>query len=232
MEDRSMNSNVILITGATGGLGSGVTSAFIATGARVAAVSRKAGTADTESFHTFVGDMSNTENANSAVKALIERWGRIDALVHLVGGFAGGAPVSETSETVLEQMFDINFKTAFYMIRAVIPVMREQGSGRIIAVGSRAAVEPTAGVGVYAASKAALVSLIRSVAIENKDRGITANVILPGTMDTPANRAAMPNVDFTKWVPTEQVARLMVHLVSDEASAINGAVIPVYGGEL
>jgi NAD(P)-dependent dehydrogenase (short-subunit alcohol dehydrogenase family) len=227
-----MKNKVILVTGATGGLGSAVTAAFLAAGARVGAVSRKAGGNDTDSYCTVVGDISNTENAAAAVKGLGERWGRIDGLIHLVGGFAGGSPVSETTEAALDQMFEINFKTAFHMIRAVLPAMRSQGAGRIIAVGSKAAVEPAPGAGVYAASKAALVSLIRTVALENRKHGVTANIILPSTIDTPANRAAMPKADFSKWVPAEQIARLMVHLASDDASAVNGAVIPVYGGEL
>jgi NAD(P)-dependent dehydrogenase (short-subunit alcohol dehydrogenase family) len=118
------------------------------------------------------------------------------------------------------------------MLRAVLPEMRAQGAGRILAIGSRTAVEPQPGVGAYSASKAALVSLVKTVALENKDRGITANVVLPGTMDTPANRAAMPGADFSKWVRPSQIASLLVHLASDQASQISGAVIPVYGREL
>jgi NAD(P)-dependent dehydrogenase (short-subunit alcohol dehydrogenase family) len=110
--------------------------------------------------------------------------------------------------------------------------MREQKSGRILAIGSRAAVEPSPMAGVYAASKAALVSLIKTVARENSDRGITANVVLPGTMDTPGNRTAMPAADFSKWVQPSQVAKLLVHLASAQASQMNGAVIPIYGGEV
>jgi NAD(P)-dependent dehydrogenase (short-subunit alcohol dehydrogenase family) len=116
------------------------------------------------------------------------------------------------------------------MVRATLPRMRAQGSGRILAIGSRAAAEPSPMSGLYAASKAALVSLIRTVASENADRGITANVILPSTMDTPANRASMPAADFSKWVPTAQVASLLVYLASGDAAAVNGAVIPIYGG--
>ena len=110
--------------------------------------------------------------------------------------------------------------------------MRQAATGRIIAIGSRAAVEPQPGISAYSASKAALVSLIRTLALENKDRGITANVILPGTMDTPANRDAMPQADFSKWVDPRQVATLAAWLASDEASQVTGGVIPVYGAEL
>jgi len=118
-----------------------------------------------------------------------------------------------------------------YLIRAILPRMRDQGGGRIIAIGSKAAVKPAPMAGAYAASKAALVSLIRTVARENSDRRITANVVLPGTMNTPANRTADPKADFSKWVHPCQVARLLAHLMSDEASQVNGAVIPVDGSE-
>jgi NAD(P)-dependent dehydrogenase (short-subunit alcohol dehydrogenase family) len=129
-------------------------------------------------------------------------------------------------------MFDMNVNTAFHVLRAVIPQMRKTGGGRVIAVGSRAALEPGAGVGAYSASKAALVSLIRTVALENKDAGITANVILPGTMDTPANRKAIPNADVSKWVQPASVASLITWLAGDTGKDVNGAVIPIYGNDV
>ncbi len=129
-------------------------------------------------------------------------------------------------------MLDMNFRAAFYTVRAVLPGMRAQGGGRIVAIGSRAAVEPSPALSAYAASKAALVSLIRTVAAENKDAGITANVVLPGTMDTPANRAGMPAADPSKWVQPAHVASLLLYLASDQAAQISGAVIPIYGSDL
>ena len=128
-------------------------------------------------------------------------------------------------------MFDVNLNSTFYLLRAALPAMRRTRNGRIIAIGSRAALEPGAGVGAYSASKAAMVSLVRTVALENKDAGITANVILPGTMDTPANRKAMPNADFSKWVQPSNVAGLITWLAGDAGREINGTAIPVYGGE-
>lgn len=127
---------------------------------------------------------------------------------------------------------DLNVNAAFYVFRSVVPVMRESGGGRIIAIGSRQAVQPAAGVGAYSASKAALVSLVQTVAIENKDKNIRANVILPGTMDTPANRAAMPKANFGKWVKPEHVAELVLMLASDAGGDISGAAIPIYGPDL
>jgi NAD(P)-dependent dehydrogenase (short-subunit alcohol dehydrogenase family) len=126
-------------------------------------------------------------------------------------------------------MFEMNVDSAFHILRAVLPHMRKAGLGRIIAIGSRAAEAPGAGVGAYSASKAAMVSLVRTVAVENKDSGITANVILPGTIDTAANRTAMPKADASQWVQPSAIASLIVWLASDSASDVTGAAIPVYG---
>ena len=166
------------------------------------------------------------------VDSLVARFGRLDVVAHTVGGFAGGSSVAETEDAVFQQMFEVNLNSTFYLLRAVLPVMRKTGNGRIIAVGSRAALEPGAGVGAYSASKAAMVSLIKTIALENKDAGITANVILPGTMDTPTNRKAMPNADTGKWVHPANVARLMVWLAGDGGKDVNGAAIPVYGADV
>jgi NAD(P)-dependent dehydrogenase (short-subunit alcohol dehydrogenase family) len=123
----------------------------------------------------------------------------------------------------------MNLNSAFHMLRAVIPHMRKSGAGRIIAIGTRAAEDPGPSVGAYSASKAALVSLMRTVALENKDRGITANVILPGTMDTADNRKAMPGADTSQWVQPASVASLIVWLAGDAGKDVTGAAIPVYG---
>lgn len=226
----AMGNKVVLITGATGGLGTSVTAAFLNAGAKVAAVDRAAHGEPTDGLLPLAADLSAFEGARAAVEAVAARWNRIDALVHLIGGFVGGQSVADSGDAAFDRMIDLNLRTAFYMIRATLPRMRAQGSGRILAIGSRAAVEPSPASGLYAASKAALVSLIRTVASENADRGITANIILPDTMDTPANRVSMPTADFSKWVPTAHVASLLVYLAGDDASSVNGAVIPIYGG--
>ena len=129
-------------------------------------------------------------------------------------------------------MLDLNLNSLFHVLRATIPVLRRTGNGRIIGIGSRAALEPGAGMGAYSASKAAVVSLIRTVALENKDAGLRAHVILPGTMDTPANRQAISNADFSKWVSPGGVASLITWLASDAGKDVNGAVIPVYGSDV
>ena len=129
-------------------------------------------------------------------------------------------------------MMNLNLRAAFHILRAVIPAMRGQKRGRIIAIGSRAGVEPAANIAAYAASKAALVSLVKTAALENKDSGITANVILPGTIDTEANRKSDPAGNHAKWVSPEMLAALVFYLASDAAAEITGAAIPVYGAGL
>jgi len=229
-----LDQKVALITGAKGGLGGDVTKAFLQAGATVAGVSRSIQASDFSDarFSAFPAELSDGGAARKLAEDVAGRLGKIDILVHLVGGFVGGQPIHETDDATLDRMLDENLMSTFHILRAVIPHMRNRGVGRILAIGSRAAVEPSPGAGAYAASKAALVSLIRTIAAENKDRCISANVVLPGTMDTPKNRKAMPQADYSKWVQPAQVASLLVALAADSASQISGAVIPIYGAEL
>ncbi len=133
--------------------------------------------------------------------------GPIEALVHLLGGFGGGQAVAETSDKTWDGMMNLNLRAAFCAMRAVLKPMTAAKYGRIVAVGSRAAVEPMPNFAAYAVSKAALVALVKNVAAENKDLGITANVVLPSTIDTPLNRQAMPKSDFSRWVKPESIAK-------------------------
>jgi NAD(P)-dependent dehydrogenase (short-subunit alcohol dehydrogenase family) len=229
-----MQGKVVLVTGAKGGLGHYVTQAFLAAGANVAGVTPSIKQSDFPHSHfaAVAAGISDGQSAVNIVNQVLQRFKRLDAFVHLVGGFAGGKPIHETDEATLEKMTDMNFRSAFYMLKAVVPHMRKAGSGRIVGIGSKAAVEPAAGVAAYSASKAALITLIRTVALENKDAGITANVLLPSTIDTPANRAAMPGADASKWVNPEKLASLIVWLAGDAASELSGAVIPVYGRDI
>ncbi len=224
-----MTQPVVLITGATGGLGNAVTEAFLATGARVAGVSRKIQPTDFASpnFSAFPAEMTDAASSKALIDRVVAQLGRLDAVVHLVGAFAGGESVANTPEAVFDKMLDLNFRSAVHLFQGALPHL--PAGGRILAIGSRFAVEPMATMAAYAASKAALVSLIRTLALEGKEKGITANIVLPGTMDTPPNRAAMPTADFSRWVDPAQVAALLVHLASPAASHISGAVIPIYG---
>lgn len=219
---------VVLITGASGGLGTAVTTEFLANGDRVIGVSRsiKQSEFPGDKFFAFPADITHADRAGEAVAFAVERFGRIDTLVHVMGGFAAGA-VHETDDATWNKMRDLNLTAAFHMLRAVIPLMRQAKRGRIIAVGSRAAHERHAGIAAYSAFKVALASLIQSVAAENKDWGITANIVLPGTMDTPGNRGG--GAANSLWVPPQAVARTILFLASDAASHVNGAEIPVSG---
>ena len=201
------------------------------TGATVVGTSRKIEQSDfaNSNFAAIPGEISTPATSQALVDAVVARFGRLDVLAHTVGGFAGGQTVAETDDATFQRMFDLNVNVLFNILRASIPVLRKSGSGRIVAIGSRAALEPGAGVGAYSASKAAMLSLVKTVALENRDSSVTANVILPGTMDTPANRKAMPGEDFSKWVQPANVASLAVWLASDAAKEITSAAIPVYG---
>jgi NAD(P)-dependent dehydrogenase (short-subunit alcohol dehydrogenase family) len=229
-----LQNKIALVTGASGGLGTPVTTALLEAGATVVGVSKTIRQNDFQhaAFVALATDISDSQAAQKSVDEIVARFGRIDILAHLVGGFAGGKPIAETDDATFRSMLDLNLHSAFNMLRAVIPHMRRAKAGRIIAIGSRAAEDPGPGVGAYSASKAALVSLIRTVALENKDLPITANVILPGTMDTPANRTAMPKADTSKWVQPARVAGLIVWLASEAGKDVNGAAIPVYGSDI
>jgi NAD(P)-dependent dehydrogenase (short-subunit alcohol dehydrogenase family) len=225
-----MKGKVVLVTGADGGLGTYVTQAFLDAGAAVVGTSRKIRPSDFDNsnFTTLAAEISTSAGAKSLVDQVVERFGKLDVVAHTVGGFAGGQSIADTDDATFQRMFDLNLNCVFYILRAAVPLLRKT-SGRVIAIGSRAALEPGAGVGAYSASKAAMLSLIRTVAVENKDAGLTANVILPGTMDTPANRKAIPNADISKWVQPASVAKLVVWLAGEAGKDVNGAVIPVYG---
>jgi NAD(P)-dependent dehydrogenase (short-subunit alcohol dehydrogenase family) len=228
-----MKGKVALVTGANGGLGTYVTQALLDAGNTVIGVSRKIQRSDfsSPSFTALPGEISTAAGAKAMVDTIVARFGRLDVVAHTVGGFAGGQSIAETDDATFQHMFDLNLNSTFYLLRAALPAMRKTANGRIIAIGSRAALEPGAGVGAYSASKAAMVSLIRTVALENRDVGITANVILPGTMDTPANRRSDPQADFSKWVRPATVAGLVAWLAGEAGKDVNGAVIPVYGSD-
>lgn len=230
-EREPMTGRIALVTGASGGLGSHVTRALLAAGFTAVGLAPRIQQSDFDhpNFVALPATLDSLEIAKKAADTVIARFGKIDVLAHLVGGFAGGQTIAETDDGTFQSMFSMNFNSAFHILRAVIPHMRKAGAGRIIAIGSRAAEDPGPRVGSYSASKAALVSLIRTVAIENKDTGITANVLLPGTIDTPANRKAMPDADTSTWVQPASIASLIVWLTGDPGKDVTGASIPMYG---
>jgi len=226
-----MSDRVVFITGANGGLGISVTQRFLAGGATVVGASRKI-SADQfpgASFLAIAIDFTDDAAARTAVDSAVQKYGKLDVLVHVLGAFAGGKSVAETDDATWNQMYNLNLNSAFSVFRAAIPHLRKSGSGRIIAIGSLAAVGAHAGLGAYVIFKYALSMLVQTVALENKDAGVTANLILPGTMDTPANRKAMPNADFSKWLKTGAVAELACYLAQESAGHITGTLIPIDG---
>jgi NAD(P)-dependent dehydrogenase (short-subunit alcohol dehydrogenase family) len=157
---------------------------------------------------------------------VIKTQGRIDALANLVGAFATGRLV-ETDAGLWHRMLTTNLTAAFLLTKAVLPHMSERRNGRIVHVAARAAVDPFPGAAAYVVSKAALTALIRALGTETAGSGITVNGVLPTTIDTPANRTAMPDADHSKWVKPDSIATLIGFLVSDGVGQINGALIPI-----
>jgi NAD(P)-dependent dehydrogenase (short-subunit alcohol dehydrogenase family) len=226
-----MQDRVVFITGASGGLGTPVTNAFLRQGARVigAALHIKEADFPQPNFEAMTLDFNKLDEIKRGVAKIVERYGRLDVLVHLLGGFAGGPLVAETSDEMWSQMQNINLTAAFQVFRETIPHLRKSKSGRLIAIGSLTAAQPHPNLGAYVTFKAALAMLVQTVAAENADAGLTANVILPGTMDTPANRKSMPDADFSKWAKTDNVADLVLSLAGDQARHLTGLAIPIGG---
>ncbi|HVO98320.1 MAG TPA: SDR family NAD(P)-dependent oxidoreductase [Bryobacteraceae bacterium] len=216
----------VLITGASGGLGTAVCRAFGEDGATVIGVARN--WLHGEAFTTIAADLTTEAGCEAMVREALTH-GPIDALAHLMGGFGGGQSVAETDDQTWDGMMTLNLRAAFCAMRAALKPMMAAEYGRIVAVGSRAAVEPMKNFAAYSVSKAGLVALVKNVAVEGKDFGITANVVLPSVIDTPPNRKAMPDANVSKWVTPESIAELVVWLASKRAGDVSGAVIPIYG---
>jgi NAD(P)-dependent dehydrogenase (short-subunit alcohol dehydrogenase family) len=234
----NFSDQVAVVTGGAGNLGQAVVRAFHAAGARVAIVVRKPQDAaeafgddlpESDTCAYFAADLADAGSVTDLARDIAGRFGRIDILVNTAGGIRAGTPIHETPVEVWDFMMGLNARTVFLMSRAVIPHMLERRSGRIISIAARAALKGTAKHGPYNASKMAVIRLTETMAAELRHHGITANCILPGTIDTPANRAETPDADFTKWVRPQSMAQVILFLASDSAADINGAAIPVYG---
>jgi NAD(P)-dependent dehydrogenase (short-subunit alcohol dehydrogenase family) len=227
-----MPNKIVFITGANGGLGTSVTRRFLATGATVVGASQKISKEDfpDANFFPHSFDLTNAKTVSGAIDSIVEQFGALNTVIHLLGGFAGGKSVAETDDSTWEQMSDLNLNSAFYVLRSAIPHLRKAGNGRFVAVGSLAAVDPHAEIGAYVVFKSALAMLIRTVALENKDAGMTANVVLPDTMDTPGNRKSMIGADFSKWVKPADVADLIAWLADERAGHVTGTCVSIGGG--
>lgn len=228
---------VVVITGAAGNLGRAVAAAFAARGARLAMLDLNEQViravidelpAGTEA-HAYAVNLLESESVNQTVDSVIAHFGRIDVLANIAGGFTMGPLIQDTDDQSWDFMMNLNARSVFYTCRATIPNMLENGWGRIINVSARAALEGKARMGPYCASKAAVKTLTESLAAENKFDNINVNCILPGTIDTPQNREAMPEANFDNWVPPAALADVVVFLASEAARCVTGAAIPVYG---
>ncbi len=220
----------VVVTGASGNLGAAVARAFAARDANVVLVARRveamAGVR-LERQLVVAADLVQQADAQRAAAETMARFGRIDVLCNIAGGFRMGAPVHETTDEIWNFLLDLNVVTMLNMVRAVVPRMLAQGGGRIVNVAANAALRGTAGMGAYCATKSAVIRLTESMAAELRERNVNVNCVLPTTLDTPENRAAMPGADPSRWVQLDDLARTIVFLASPGARAIHGAALPV-----
>jgi NAD(P)-dependent dehydrogenase (short-subunit alcohol dehydrogenase family) len=225
----------VVVTGAFGNLGMAVARAFREQGALVALVDyvQPAASLGAEfgAPHCLLGgvDLTRVASAGAAMETVRETLGAIDVLVNIAGGFRWQT-LEQGDLDGWDRMFAMNLKTAVVATKAALPQLLQSPAGRIINVGAGAAARPAgAGMGAYTASKAGVHKLTESLAEELKERGITVNAVLPGTIDTPQNRADMPNADYSRWVAPAAIASVIAFLASAQAAAVTGALIPVYG---
>jgi NAD(P)-dependent dehydrogenase (short-subunit alcohol dehydrogenase family) len=225
----------VLVTGAAGNLGRAVATAFADRGATLIladqardALAKAFGAEDAR--HVFAPvDLLDQAQTTAAVARAIERVGRIDVLCNLAGGFRMGEAVHETTDATWTFLFDINARTMLHTVRAVVPHMIERGRGKIVNVGAFSAQRGVAEMGAYTAAKSVVIRLTEAMAGELREKGINVNCVLPTTLDTPENRAAMPGADPRRWVPLEDLASAILFLASGAARSIHGAALPVTG---
>jgi NAD(P)-dependent dehydrogenase (short-subunit alcohol dehydrogenase family) len=224
MAAREFDGRVVAITGAAGALGRAVADEFAHRGATLALID----VVEISGPHyAVVGDLADAKAARDVAAKIVTKFGRIDALANVAGGFAMGETVHETTEKTWNFMFDLNVMTMLNMVRATVPTMLAQKSGKIVNVGARAGLRGAGRMGAYCASKAVVIRLTESLADELKGNGINVNCVLPSVIDTARNRADMPDADHSKWVNPADLARAIAFLASDDANAIHGVALPV-----
>jgi NAD(P)-dependent dehydrogenase (short-subunit alcohol dehydrogenase family) len=229
---------VIVLTGGTGGLGTAVVKrlaghaySFAVTYLvpEEARLFEKAVEVAEDRLMLSRVDATNTAEVTAFMQQVADRFGAVHSVCSLVGGWAGGRDVEETDDVRFDRMIDVNLRSAFATVRAAIPHIKEAGWGRILLIGSRAAGEFPAGQAAFNAAKAGVAALGMTVAQELEDTGITANVIVPSVIDTPATRKALPFADYINWPTPDEIAAVIEFVLSDASAVISGATIPVYG---
>ncbi len=227
-----LSGKAVAVTGAFGSLGAAVARALSQAGAHIALIDQSAAprrdAALPEGLRLGGVDLSSADAAAATFAAIGQQLGRLDGLVNVAGTFRWEKIESGSTDT-WDLLYAVNLRTAVNASRAALPYLLQQSESRIVNVGAGAAAKAGAGMGAYAASKSGVARLTEALADEFKDRGLTANAVLPSIIDTPANRADMPKADFSRWVKAEQIADVIVFLLSSRASGITGALIPVPG---
>jgi NAD(P)-dependent dehydrogenase (short-subunit alcohol dehydrogenase family) len=234
----SFEGKVVLVAGGTGGLGRAVSLAFVSEGAKTvvtyrsdaefAALQKDAGAAGSMLEGHRI-DVTDEAAVGQLVNQVVGRYGRLDAMVNTVGGYAGGIKLWDLETKTLEQMLALNLRSGYALSRAAVAPMLKQKFGAIVNVAAKAAVDHGGGAAAYAASKAAAVAMMDSLAADVKGTGVRVNSILPSIIDTEANRRAMPGSDFASWPKPEDIAKVILFLCSEDARVVHGASIPVYG---
>src|SRR4051812_24240393 len=225
----------VIVTGAAGNLGKAVADAFEKQGANLVLVDlkrenlEKAFGSENERRAFAAANLLEAAGATSIVQAALARYGRIDVLCNIAGGFRMGETVHETSEENWDFLFDINARTVLHAVRAVVPHMVSAGGGKIVNIGAFAAQKGVAQMGAYIASKSTVIRMTEAMAAELREKNINVNCVLPTIIDTPENRSAMPKADPAKWVAAGDLANVIVFLASDAARAVHGAAVPVTG---
>jgi NAD(P)-dependent dehydrogenase (short-subunit alcohol dehydrogenase family) len=236
--NKTSTAGVVLVAGGTGGLGRATSLAFLEGSARVVVTYRKQEELDTlknlagdngSHLDGFSVDVTNEAEVSKLVEGIVARHGRLDAMVNTVGGYAGGVKLWELDTKVFDQMIALNLRAAYALSRAAVRVMLKRGTGAIVNIAAKAAIDHGGGAAAYAASKAAAVAMMDSLAEDLKGTGIRVNSVLPSIIDTEANRKAIPKADFAKWPKPEDIARVIVFLCGDDAKVIHGAAVSVFG---